>query len=174
MKTLFFAAAAALASSSAIAQQTPPPPPCQDEIYRAFDFWVGEWEVTAPTGQVAGENSITIEENGCLLVERWKGVQGSTGQSYNFVDRETGKWRQVWVSPGITIDYSGGLDENGAMVLEGSIGYGAGVAGNGAKFKGTWALQDDGTVKQHFQQYDAEKKEWSDWFIGIYAKKDNE
>lgn len=171
MKTSFFAAAAALAASSAMAQQTPPPPPCQDEVYRAFDFWVGEWDVTTPQGQVAGTNSITKEENGCLLVEHWKGAQGSTGQSYNFLDRATGKWRQVWVSAWSTIDYSGGLDENGAMVLEGTIGYGAGRPGNGAKFRGTWTPQDDGTVKQHFQQYDADNKQWNDWFIGIYAKK---
>lgn len=170
MRTLLFAAAAAFAASSVTAQQTPPPP-CDGEVYRAFDFWAGEWDVTAPTGQAAGENSITIEENGCLLVERWKGARGSTGQSYNFVDRETGEWRQVWVSPGVTIDYSGGLDANGAMVLEGSIGYGAGAPGNGAKFRGTWTPQDDGSVKQHFQQYDAEKQEWTDWFIGIYTRK---
>ncbi|MFQ5563692.1 MAG: hypothetical protein ACE5FO_09000, partial [Parvularculaceae bacterium] len=92
-------------------------------INRAFDFWTGDWEVYNLKGEKAGENSITIEENGCLLVERWKGSGGGTGQSYNFVDLATGEWRQVWVSAGATIDYSGGLNEEGAMVLEGEISY---------------------------------------------------
>ena len=181
MKMLVFAAAASLAASCASAETasasaaapTPPPPPCQDDVFRQFDFWVGEWDVTTANGQIAGRNSIQKEEQGCLLVERWTGAQGGTGQSYNYVDRETGKWRQVWVSPGITIDYSGGLNEDGAMALEGSIGYGPGAPGNGSKFRGTWTPNKDGTVTQHFQQHNSETGEWSDWFVGIYTKKDN-
>ncbi len=174
MRTAFFTAIATLAASCATAQQatsqaqTSPPPPCQPEIYRAFDFWVGDWEVFDHNDQKAGENKISIQENGCLLLEEWTGAQGSTGQSYNFFDPGMEKWRQVWVSSGATIDYAGGLNDQGAMELEGEIAY---RTGKTAPFKGTWTLQDDGSVRQHFEQYDAEKKEWSDWFIGIYKKK---
>ncbi len=44
---------------SAVAQEppTPPPAPCADPEYRKFDFWVGEWNVTA-NGQPAGHNLI--------------------------------------------------------------------------------------------------------------------
>jgi hypothetical protein len=176
MKLSIFAAAASLAASCASAQTTtapaaPAPPPCQDAAFHQFDFWIGEWEVFAPNGKKAGENSIQPEEQGCLLVERWNGVGGSTGQSYNFVDLETGQWRQVWVSPGATIDYAGGLNDKGEMVLEGSIGYPAGQPGNGAKFRGTWTPNEDGTVTQHFQQYNDETAQWGDWFIGIYKRK---
>ncbi len=169
--SLIFPFAAACASAQQAAQ-TPPPPPCQDKVFHDFDFWVGEWEVTTAKGQVAGTNSIQKEEYGCLLVERWTSASGVTGQSYNFVDLETGKWRQVWVSAGATIDYSGGLNEDGAMILEGTIGYPAGQPGNGSKFKGAWTPNEDGTVTQHFQQHNAETGEWSDWFIGIYTRKD--
>lgn len=160
-------AAAALALSSAAAQT----PPCSDPVFDDFDFWIGEWEVYGPQGKLAGTNSIRKEEYGCLLVERWVNTGGQTGQSYNFVDLATGKWRQVWVSAGSTIDYSGGLDDKGAMVLEGTIGYGAGQAGNGAKFRGTWTPNADGTVTQYFQQYDGAKGEWTDWFTGLYKRK---
>ncbi|GJL94719.1 MAG: hypothetical protein DHS20C05_11240 [Hyphococcus sp.] len=176
MKKLLFITALWLSAGSAMAQdantagtdaQTPPPPPCADELFRQFDFWVGEWDVFSTDGSVAGKNIISIEENGCLLVERWTGVQGSTGQSYNFVDLGSKKWRQVWVSPGATIDYEGGLNNNGAMELKGKIAY---SNGNTARFKGTWTLQDDGSVRQHFQQYNKDQKKWADWFIGIYKK----
>lgn len=176
MKILYIFAAGLLAASYAHAQSTsaspaPPPPPCSDPVFNDFDFWVGEWEVYGPQGKLAGTNSIRKEEYGCLLVERWTNADGVTGQSYNFVDLATGKWRQVWVSAGSTIDYSGGLNDKGAMVLEGTIGYGAGQAGNGAKFRGTWTPNEDGTVTQHFQQFDDAKGEWTDWFTGTYKRK---
>jgi len=173
MKTVIFAAIAAATIGAASAQtngtaapQTPPPPPCQADIYHAFDFWLGDWSVTAG-GQVAGENSITAHEGGCLLIENWTGAGGSTGQSYNFYDPGADKWRQLWVSGGSVIDYSGGLDDSGAMVLNGEIAY---RNGKTFPFKGTWTLLEDGTVKQHFQQYNPEKDEWADWFVGIYTK----
>lgn len=146
-------------------------PPCSDPVFDDFDFWLGEWDVYGANGQLAGTNSITKEEYGCLLVERWTNAGGITGQSYNFVDLVSGKWRQVWVSAGSTIDYEGGLDANGAMVLEGRIGYGAGQPGNGAKFRGSWMPNADGTVTQRFQQYDEAKAEWTDWFTGTYKRK---
>ena len=181
MKLTIIAALAAFSVSCAHAQstgsaaaapaQTPPPPPCTDPVFSQFDFWVGEWDVYGPQGKLAGTNSIRKEEYGCLLTEHWVNTGGITGQSYNFVDLETGKWRQVWVSAGATIDYVGGLNDKGAMVLEGTIGYGADKPGNGAKFRGTWTPNEDGTVTQYFQQYDDEKKVWNDWFTGTYKRK---
>ena len=75
------------------------PAPCSDEHHRDFDFWLGTgWRVETADGQHAGDNVITREENGCLLIERWQGAQGGTGTSMNYYSRETGQWRQVWVS----------------------------------------------------------------------------
>ena len=169
MKTMLaFAVSAALLASTARASDAGP---CSDPVFRQFDFWVGDWEVTGKDGKLAGMNSIKKEEYGCLLVERWTNAAGQTGQSYNFVDLATGKWRQVWVSAGATIDYAGGLNDKGAMVLEGNICYGAGKPGNGAKFRGTWTPNADGTVTQRFEQYDEAKGEWTDWFVGTYKRK---
>ena len=174
MRKIFLIAAATGAALVAFApgaqaQETQsPPPPCSDEVFHQFDFWIGHWEVFAQNGQKAGENIITAEEYGCLLVERWTNVQGTTGQSYNFVDLATNKWRQVWVSAGATIDYTGGLNEDGAMALKGEIAYSNGTT---APFTGVWTPNEDGTVTQHFQQYNAETEEWADWFIGAYKKK---
>ncbi len=104
-------------------------------------------------GSLAGENSISAEEGGCVLVERWTSVSGGTGQSYNFLDPATGKWRQLWISKGATIDYSGGLTESGSMNLEGEIAYQTG--GVKAPFTGEWTLNADGSVTQHFAQYNS-------------------
>lgn len=160
-------AAFALMALPAAAQ----PGSCSDPVFRQFDFWLGEWEVFTAGGSKAGDNVVSSEEYGCLIVERWTNANGITGQSYNFVDHATGKWRQIWVSAGATIDYSGGLDGEGRMVLEGIIGYPAGQPGNGAKFRGSWTPGRDGTLTQHFEQFDAAKGEWTDWFVGTYRRK---
>lgn len=180
MRTLLCAVSALLLSVSgpAVAQSSnssqgasnnqPPPNPCDAAEYRAFDFWLGEWEVFDTQGNRAGANTISLEEYGCLLLEKWTNIQGGTGQSYNFYDPGLKKFRQVWVSRGATIDYAGGLNDDGAMFLEGEIHY---HNGTNAPFRGTWTPLDDGSVKQHFQQYDDESEEWADWFVGIYKKK---
>jgi hypothetical protein len=54
------------------------------------------------------------------------------------------------------------------MVLEGDIRY---RDGRTAPFKGAWTKQADGSVRQHFEEYDPEKKTWGEWFTGIYRKK---
>lgn len=158
------------ASVSAQQAQTPPPPPCtQDDNFRAFDFWLGTWEVTPwAGGAVQGKNVIAAEESGCVLTEHWTNVQGGTGQSINFYNPNTGKWRQVWVAGGYSLDIEGGLNAEGAMELEGTIFYYA--QKNSVPFKGIWTPQLDGSVRQHFLQWNAESNEWSTWFDGRYVK----
>jgi hypothetical protein len=157
-------------AAAADATQGDRPTPCEaDPVRRQFDFWLGDWNVYGPDGSFAGTNRITRTEGGCLIRESWTGAGGGTGFSMNFWDARAEAWRQVWVSPGVQIDYSGGLDGT-AMVLEGHITY----FGNGRTFpfRGTWTPQDNGDVIQHFQQADPETGAWSDWFIGRYVRAD--
>lgn len=149
---------------------TPPAGPCDGEGYHQFDFWIGDWDVTDPESKPQGSNLITREESSCLLVEHWTSVGEGTGQSYNFYNPDTKQWRQVWVSSGSLIDYTGGLTETGSMKLEGTI---TGRTGKpSASFTGEWTLNEDGSVTQHFEQYDPEADVWNDWFTGIYRKKE--
>ena len=173
MRIVGFLIAALTFASCSTAQSSAPqaaaPPPCSSDEYRQFDFWLGTWDVTTPDGTLAGRNVITSEEGGCLILETWSSANGGTGQSYNFFDPETEKWRQVWVNAGSVIDYSGGLTQSGSMKLEGQIHYHAGGA---FPFTGEWTLQEDGTVRQHFEQYDPDTESWKPWFTGIYTKVD--
>jgi len=160
-------------SSVAQAQQASPPPnTCEtDPAFKAFDFWVGEWTVKARTnGQHAGTNKISVVEGGCALREEWTNTQGGTGQSLNYYNPGTKKWRQIWVSAGAggySIDYDGGF-EDGAMKMEGTIYYYA--QGTTAPFRGTWTPQADGSVRQFFEQYNSEAQEWQVWFDGLYER----
>lgn len=143
--------------------------PCTATVHHDFDFWLGDWVVHSPDGQLQGENSITRTEEGCVLVERWRGAQGGTGRSYNYVNPTTGAWHQLWVSQGAVIDYAGGLNDSGAMVLEGAIYYQS--DGREARFRGTWTPRADGSVLQQLEEYDAVGELWKPWFSGVYSRK---
>ena len=142
--------------------------PCSSAAYHAFDFWLGDWQVHTPNGQLAGTNRITVDEGGCLLIEHWRGSRGATGQSYNFYDPGNDQWHQLWVSRDAIIRYAGGLTESGSMRLEGEITYQA--DGRRARFSGEWIPEDAGTVLQVLKEWDAETGQWQDWFTGRYSR----
>lgn len=96
--------------------------PCAfDQRYRAFDFWLGRWEVYDEAGTRIGANTIVAEERGCVLTERWEGVLGGTGRSLSYFDPGEAQWRQAWISSkGGVIHYVGGPTEAGGVALEGT------------------------------------------------------
>ena len=158
-------------TSTLLAQgTTAPPPACEtDPRYAEFDFWLGTWDVYS-VGNKVGVNTITREESGCLVLEKWVDVNGGTGQSYNYFNPDTEQWRQVWVSSFMAIDYVGGLTDDGAMELTGEVTYFHNA--QSAKFFGRWTPRDDGTVEQHFEHYDSEKGEMVPIFTAIYQRQE--
>jgi len=149
------------------AQDAAPPKPCEtSEDFRAFDFWLGDWEVfNRKNGQAVGKNSISAIESGCALLEEWTSSNGNTGTSLNLYNPLTQSWRQLWVSNGYNIDISGGPNDQGHMVLEGRIHY---YQGQTKAFRGTWSALENGDVRQYFQEFDKDSASWTDWFDGIY------
>jgi len=165
---------AADAQDETQAAQTSLPPVCQtDPEFKAFHFWVGDWKVVGFKGeQPAGKNKISVVENGCAMVEEWTDIFGGTGQSLNYYNPMTKKWRQVWVSAGAggnAIDYEGGMVD-GSMVLEGTIWFYA--QKKSAPFRGTWTPLEDGSVRQFFEQYEPEKETWVPLFEAKYVRQD--
>lgn len=144
--------------------------PCEfDPKHRAFDFWIGEWDVADAHGTPQGVNSITKQENGCVLIEKWAGAGGSSGMSMNFYDPAREKWVQQWVgADGGFINIAGGM-KDGSMVLVGKIR--ALGSDQSLPFRGTWTLLDDGRVRQFFEQSSDEGKTWAPWFEGFYTRK---
>jgi hypothetical protein len=166
MRLTLFAATTILAAP--LSAQTQPRQACTDPVYRAFDFWVGEWTVTDSAGGTTyGSNRITREEVGCTVREQWAGSRGGTGQSLNFYDPAQHVWRQVWVgNDGLVLDLRGGL-VNGAMRLEGP---GPASGGATALHRATWTPMPDGRVRQFWEQSTDGGKTWKVAFDGWYRK----
>ena len=75
--------------------------PCAaDPNFRAFDFWIGEWDVQ-PTGATRGPigsgatSIIERQLDGCVVQENWlpRGGVGA-GKSFNIYNRVTKQWQQ--------------------------------------------------------------------------------
>jgi hypothetical protein len=98
---------------------------CSAAAYRQFDFWLGKWDVFSQGTQLAGTSVVESELDGCLVEENWTGAFGGRGRSLNTYDASTGTWHQFWVAAGgcpfANIVMEGGIDENGSMIMQGSL-----------------------------------------------------
>jgi hypothetical protein len=157
----------ALAAAPAPAQQPQQKPRCDTAAHRQFDFWIGAWEVTTAEGDKAGENTITLILEGCVVHESWDGG-GLSGQSFNVYSRNDDRWFQTWVDDaGSLLRLSGGM-KDGAMVLSGETKTRAGTT---VLDEIAWTPLEDGRVKQRWQRSTDGGKQWQDAFVGFYTKK---
>jgi len=146
--------------------------PCvHDPRYAEFDFWLGSWSVygnTEKTGPLYGNNTISKEQDGCLVSENWVGASGTTGTSMNYYDGTKEKWVQHWVSfGGVTINIEGGLDDD-SMKLVGKIFYLNSQAPQIRDFRASWTPLENGVVRQFFEESVDQGKTWYTWFEGFY------
>jgi hypothetical protein len=161
------------AASAAQTPQTPqaqaPPPTCSAPEHQQFDFWAGEWDVTAPNGQRAGGNRIERTLKGCALMEHWTSASGNEGTSINYYDRLTKQWYQSWMSDGGgALRMKGGLVD-GSMVMETDPV--TRPDGTTVVHKTTWTPNADGSVRQLWESTTDGGKTWTVAFDGMYVKK---
>jgi len=90
---------------------------------REFDFWIGEWTAfVTGTNFIAGYSHIELASGGCMILENWTsaGNVPFSGKSINFIDAQSGRWKQVWIgsnAPDIS-EFLNGIYLDGAMRFE--------------------------------------------------------
>ena len=147
-----------------------PPAPCTAPEYRQFDFWVGNWEVRDPGGNVVGTNRITREYGGCVVQEHWeaRGPKHQTGSSFNTYSVPGRHWHQTWVdSTGGFLLLDGGFSD-GKMVLAGEM---PGRQGGTVRHRIAFTPQPGGTVRQLWESSRDGGATWSVAFDGTYVRK---
>ena len=83
---------------------------------KQFGFWLGEWEVRTPQGQLAGTSSVQSVVGDCAILENWTSARGASGKSLNFFNREKGWWQQTWLDDhGRVIEFEKGEFKDGSM-----------------------------------------------------------
>jgi hypothetical protein len=149
-----------------------PDAPCMKKPdYRAFDFFAGEWIAYDGDNERTGADSVVIGEGGCALFEYWKPDVldgGDGGVSISFFDPLTGLWRQIWTSPEVQVHIAGKVID-GVMKMEGEVFHHE--TDRRANYRSSWTLQQDGSVVQTAEEYDADNEEWVDWGVTTYRRK---
>ena len=139
--------------------------PCNSPEFRQFDFWLGEWDVTAPATPGSGSRSrITRINGGCTILEQYTTPVAYEGTSLNFYDAQRKLWHQTWID-----------NQGGALYLEGALQGDSMVlstaSGQESIQRITWTPLDDGRVRQHWEATTDTGKTWATVFDGYYAKR---
>ena len=142
--------------------------PCAfSDEFRSFDFWIGEWTVTQ-NGQLAGDSSIQLILDQCVIYENWTGRGGYNGKSFNVYNPADKKWHQLWVD-----NAAGILHLQGESVKDGIDYRGETLQADGSKLQErlTFRRLQDGKVSQVWEQSPDGGKTWNQVFNGIYERK---
>jgi len=142
---------------------------CADPKVHEFDFWIGSWIVYKNgTDTIVGYNEITQVADGCSLLESYKSAKSNyKGNSLNKYNATTGKWQQFWVDNGGLTLFIQGSYANNKLTMENED---RNADGTSTKNKITWFKNEDGTVRQFWEQSTDQGKTWSVAFDGLYRK----
>lgn len=153
--------------SDIVAQAQKNANPCNQPEFRQFDFWIGEWDVTA-NGNPAGTNTIELVSGSCALLENWVGRGGVDGKSLNYFNPADGKWHQLWVGAGGSILDLVGEYKDDTMRFTGET-----RRPNGGRTlqRLTFFRLSPDRVRQFWEQSADEGKTWTVAFDGNYVRK---
>jgi hypothetical protein len=168
---VFLAALAALALAAPALAQQQQLPRCEGDQFRAFDFWIGEWDAfRADNNAPAGRSSIRSEDSGCVITEHWTSMNVAySGRSLNIYDRGSGKWEQFWVdSTGNRVHFVGEPTATGMRIATSAPVWVSPT--QQAYSRITYTDNPDGTVLQHGEQ-SADGQTWTTSYAFIYRRR---
>ncbi len=143
---------------------------CCSEQHKAFDFWLGSWEVTTADGSLAGTNMIEKEEEDCILIEHWVSANGkNTGSSTNFYNLKTKQWEQLWIDNSGTHLKLKGNRVGDQMIMSSNPS----IRKDGKAYvdRIIWTLNADGSVRQLWEVLHKDEVVRVA-FDGLYQKKE--
>jgi hypothetical protein len=143
----------------------------ESDPQRAFDFWIGSWEVFGPKGRQVGSNEITSVLGGSAIAEHWHGNGGVEGRSLNAYDAARDRWHQTWVDNGGSVLLLDGGPVAGSMVLEG-VAPAEDDATRLDRQRITWTPSADRSeVRQHWEVSADDGATWQTAFDGYYRRR---
>ena len=143
--------------------------PCESASHRAFDFWIGDWDVVNAAGKPAGTSHVERVLGGCVIMEHWSTVGAPyAGKSFNTFNPADGKWTQHWVdSTGASILMTGAF-EGGRLVYQREF-----VRRDGAAVKSrmTFVNVASGKVRQLVEQSTDGGQTWTPQIDLLYTRR---
>ncbi len=96
-------------------------PACSSPEYRAFDFWLGDWDVfdVDTPNTVAAHARVELILGDCVLREDYQQLDGFRGESFSVYDAHRKQWHQSWVTNRGSLLMIDGSLQSGELVLSG-------------------------------------------------------
>jgi tetratricopeptide (TPR) repeat protein len=144
--------------------------PCEnDPAYHWLDFWVGEWEVRDPKGELEGHNQIVKILNSCAIQENWIDVTQHEGKSLFYYETIRKQWKQVWVTDAGNMKEKVLIEHypDGSTRFQGTLPR---KDGSSILDRTTLTPLPDGRVRQVIEQSADNGVTWGSW-EGVYTRK---
>jgi hypothetical protein len=154
-------------SAAPAAAQQPPQRPCDTQAHRAFDYWIGEWEVSDTTGRRIASSSISSVSGGCAIAEHWRPLRGSEGRSLSWFEPRDGQWHQQWVGGDGWIARFAGAVTGGTLTMTEQV-HPASATQPIARM--SWVRAGADTVRQLMWQSRDAGSTWTPAFVGVYVR----
>jgi hypothetical protein len=147
------------------------PAGCTSAESRQFDFWLGEWDVSpSQSPVVVAESTITLHDQGCVILENWRPFRNAHGHSINSYDAAEGRWRQTWAdASGTRTEYAGSVDADGVMRLDNLSPSPSGAPR--ARQRMNFQRVDANAVRQWGETFDAEQRAWTTTWSFTYRRR---
>lgn len=147
--------------------------PCAHPMFRALDFWVGDWKVYhRESGELAGFDRVGRILKGCAIQQGWVSLDDHfsspmvpfrmNGKSLTAFNGE--QWVQFWVDNQAGSQIIKGGFQDGKLTLKSETPV------MGHIYKLTWEKQEDGTVQHIARRRKIEEEVWEVLFDFIYRR----
>ena len=147
--------------------------PCAHPMFRALDFWVGDWKVYhRESGALAGFDRVGRILKGCAIQQSWISLDDHfssplvpfrmNGKSLTAFDGQ--HWTQFWVDNQAGSQMISGNFEGDILTLMSQTPV------MGHIYKLTWQKQKDGTVQHMARRRKVEAENWDILFDFIYRR----
>lgn len=146
------------------------PAGCTSAESRGFDFWLGEWDVSpGQSSVIIAESTITLHDQGCVIIEHWRPFRSAHGHSLNIYDATDGKWHQTWAAAsGVRTEYAGALDGEGVMRLDNLTPQPGAPA---TRERMNFQSLDDNSVRQWGESFDEAEQRWVLTWSFVYRRR---
>ncbi len=136
---------------------------------RALDFWLGEWTIAAPGGSPNATSKVTLELDTCMVVERWDGGRGHSGENFFAYSADDNSWHGMFAdNEGRVHIFVDGKAASGSAEFSGPS---RGPQGETVLNRVTIRCIADNRVEQIWEKSSNHGKTWTDAFSGEYTRK---
>ena len=136
---------------------------------RALDFWLGQWTIAAPGGAANATSTITLQLDKCLVVERWDGGRGHTGENVLAYSADDQSWHGFFAdNEGRVHVFFHGKASPGSTQFSGPS---RGPHGETILNRVTISRINADQAQQLWQKSSDDGKTWTTTFRGQYTRK---